>query len=391
MASAVKAKLQRVASGGFSGSNNPTADDVETEKYKLMITAGPSYDQALHEVVRVNTDVPVYVENEYVRAKINVRIRGFHGLPSSSPQTSPYFNDPTHDKDLYSIGFSFVPKQDLSSLDTVWGNDFDHPIRNKLPPGFNTAFRIVKEFVDPGLSCDAYADEPWLYGPSLSCWFAMRIGDHYDEDTDFPAPADKDPLKEGASGSGSDVRRKHGLPDTNEKRRKHFLSAQHRESFVFEKGRLYEGDFYNPYLDFPNFALKLPGFSLKVIKYVDQKSHCLRYVFKNRKTGDVYFNINFHLLWGDQLRQAVQEDEEEKKRADSRGVAPWRINQNLAGVLSAHSAMWHKGTQQPQGAYANIGGAGATGDAAKADGVAGGQAQHHGGHKGVDTSADDVD
>ena len=70
---------------------------------------------------------------------------------------------------------------------------------------------------------------------------------------------------------------------------------------MFEKGRLYQGDFFNPYIDFPNFSLKLPGFSLKVLKYIGDKTHCLRYVFKNRETGDLYFNINFTLLWGEQL------------------------------------------------------------------------------------------
>lgn len=117
-------------------------------------------------------------------------------------------------------------------------------------------------------------------------------------------------MHEGADGSGAQVRQKHGLPDNNEKRRKYFLSASNRESFTFEKGRLYQADFYNPYLDFGNFALKLPGFSLKVIKYVDQKSHCLRYVFKNRKTGDVYLNVNMHLLWGEKLQKALQQERE---------------------------------------------------------------------------------
>jgi hypothetical protein len=217
------------------------------------------------------------------------------------------------------VAFSFVPKLDLPSVDTVWGNDFDHPIRDRIPPGFNTAFRIVKEFIDPGLSCDAYADEPWLYGPSLSCWFGFRIGDVVvaaEDDNDgrgaqgenFPAPDENHVLTEGADGSGQDLREKLGLPANNEKRRKHFLSQTHREAFTFEKGRCYQGDFYNPYIDFGNFALKLPGFSLKVIKYVQGRTHCLRYVFKNRKTNEVYFNINFFLVWGEQLERVVEED-----------------------------------------------------------------------------------
>lgn len=186
----------------------------------------------------------------------------------------------------------------------------DHPVRDRLPPGFNTAFKIVKEFIDPGLQCDAYADEPWLYGPSLSCWFAFRLGEKVEDGEDFPAPGEENVTREGADGSGQAERERLGLPENNEKRRKYFLDAKHREGFVFQKGRCYEADFFNPYLDFGNCALKLPGFSLNVIKYVDQKSHCLRYVFKNRETGDVYLNVNIALLWDEDLRKAVETDKE---------------------------------------------------------------------------------
>lgn len=303
MASALKSKVAGLASSASASA----ATSEEAEQYKLLVTAGPSYDQSQHKPVKVNTGEATYVENDFIRAKINVRVKGFRGLPSSSPSTSDYFEDPLHQKDQYSLGFSFVPKQDLTSVNTVWGNDLDHPVRDRLPPGFNTAFRIVKEFIDPGLACDVYADEPWIYGPSLSCWFALRIGDEYAENVDFPAAG---VMTDGADGSGKDVRDELGLPENNEKRRKFFLSEENRKNFIFKKGRLYQGDFYNPYLDFANFALKLPGFSLKVIKYIGEKTHCLRYVFKNRKTGDVYFNVNFTLLWGEKLEQALKHDGE---------------------------------------------------------------------------------
>jgi hypothetical protein len=283
----------------------------EAEKYRLVVTAGPSYAKSSHKVVAVNTGEAVTIENEFVRARVKVRIRGFRGLPSRCPSSSPYFDDPSHAKDQYSVAFSFVPKQDLPSLNTVWGNDFDHPVRDRLPPGFNTAFKIVKEFIDPGLSCDAYADEPWLYGPSLSCWFAFRLGEKVGDDEEVPEPGGEDEVtREGSDGSGEEQRTRLGLPENNEKRRKFFLDAKNREEFVFEKGRCYQADFFNPYLDFGNCALKLPGFSLNVIKYVDEKSHCLRYVFKNRETGDVYLNVNIALLWDQDLMDALQAEKE---------------------------------------------------------------------------------
>lgn len=177
------------------------------------------------------------------------------GLPLGSPDTSSYFSDPLHKNDLYSISFSFVPKKDLPTQHLVWGNDFDHPVRDRLPPGFNTAFKIVKSFIDPGLECDAYADEPWLYGPALSCWFKFRIGDQQQQieqakNSGSSQSMDDDHyvVHEGADGTGSEAR--NGLPEDAEKRRKYFLDVSHRGKFSFERGRLYEADFHNPYLDF---------------------------------------------------------------------------------------------------------------------------------------------
>ena len=152
-----------------------------------------------------------------------------------------------------------MPKRDIPSTDLVWGNDFDHPVRDRLPPGFNTAFKIVKQFVDAGLECDAYADEPWLYGPALSCFFAFRIGEQNESVSSRPlvTAEDEDVLEEGADGSGARVREELAIPEAAEKRRKFFLSKPHREAFTFEKGRLYAADFYNPYLDFASTSTML--------------------------------------------------------------------------------------------------------------------------------------
>lgn len=340
MASAVKAKLSRSTSG--SNSADPELQQ-EKEKYRLIVTAGPSYDEHEHQPVHVNTEKTTYIENDFIRAKIVVRVRGFKGLPSSCPpDADSYFNHPLHERDQYSLGFSFVPKVDIPSENTVWGNDLDHPIRNRIPPGFNTAFRIVKEFIDPGLQCDVYADEPWLYGPSLSCWFALRIGDEVAPDEDFPFPG---VITEGADGSGQQIRESLNLPSNNEKRRKHFLNQANRQAFTFQKGRLYQGDFYNPYLDFANFALKLPGFSLKVIKYIGDKTHCLRYVFKNRETGELFFNVNFKLLWGEQLERAIERDRQGEE--GHRGGA--EVNGQDGGNERGEEDKAHDGERQTTG------------------------------------------
>ncbi|KAE9978041.1 hypothetical protein BLS_000913 [Venturia inaequalis] len=288
------------------------------EKYILRVSAGPSYDLSTHQYVPVNSEAPTAFENDFMTTKLKVRIRGYNGLPRTSSSHSPYFDHPMHSKDQYSIGFSFVPKKDLDAVHATWGNDFDHPVRDRLPPGFNYALGIVKKFIDPAMEVDAYADEPWLWSPALDGFFKLRIGEKLsqEEQKDIPHPAESAPLEEGADGSGKQVREASGMPDDSEKRRKYFMNEENRAKFgVFEKDRLYHGDFFNPFIEFNKFALRLPGFSLKVMKYINDKTHVLRYVFKNRHSDDVYFVVNITLLFGDDVAPALQEEDERSRDA----------------------------------------------------------------------------
>ncbi len=318
--------------------SSPTTQNKHAQKYKLRVTAGLSYDTSTHVVVPVNAPQTLHLNSEHMLLCVAVRIRNFTGVPTSSPTTSPYFTHPLHKSDQYSISFSFIPKVDIPGSDLIFGNNFDRPIRDRLPPGFNQAFKIVKWFIDPGLEGDPYADKPYLYGPALSSWNILRIGekiyelqqskpsnDAEDEEPSSTKEAeqteDKDTWKipntesfheiiveEGAEGSGADIRSTLSIPPDSISRKRHFLTQSNRENFSFEAGRLYQSDFGNPYLDFNDFSLKLPGFSLNVIQYVDEKTHELRYVLKNRTTDDIYAVILFSLLFGDERDEIGQKD-----------------------------------------------------------------------------------
>jgi hypothetical protein len=267
------------------------------------------------------------------------------GLPKGSPSTSPYFSSKLHPYDRYSISFAFTPKQDIHGDKLVFGNDFDHPIRDRLPPLFDKAFGIVKWWIDPGLDGDVYGDEPYLYGALLSSINVLRIGGK-DEKTATEASASSGSeavvYEEGAFGSGEAVRSELHLPATSAARQKHFLAEQHRKDFTFEAGREYQCDFFNPYLDFNEFALKIgygmPAMSIighwdgqplrYVIRYVMltldmlcelgltkvsglTRTHSLRYVLKNRETNKELFVVNISLLPTEQVKK--EGGAEEKK------------------------------------------------------------------------------
>jgi len=299
-----------IKKGLNKGSSLTNSDDVDgavvdprqKDKYLLQVTAGPSYDALTHGEVQVNSDEGYFVENEFVKARIHVKIKDYNGLPKGSPSSSDYFDDPLHKNDRYSISYSFIPKKPIPGTELIMGYDFDRPIRDRLPPGFRTAMKFVTTIIDPGIYSDPYADKPYLYGAALSSFFQLRIGEKTD---DFDENDDGGVIEEGAEGSGQDIRDNMSLPETGNKRRKMFLKEENQKQFEFEEGRVYRADFYNPYLDFANFGLRLPIISISVARFIDEKTHNLRYVLKNKRTGEVYFVVVFTLLFGQALEDAL--------------------------------------------------------------------------------------
>lgn len=218
------------------------------------------------------------------------------GLPKGSPSTCPYFSTPQHPYDRYSISFSFTLKQDIAGDKLVFGNDFDHPIRDRLPPLFDKAFGIVKWWIDPGLDGDVYGDEPYLYGALLSSINVLNIGDKGQEEKEekneeveeveeevekeeVTSQTTTDVYQEGAHGSGDAIRKDQNIPAASAQRQKFFLNEAHRKAFTFEAGREYQCDFFNPYLDFNEFSLKI-GYGLPAISIIGHwDGQPLRYVF----------------------------------------------------------------------------------------------------------------
>ncbi|KAI8938699.1 hypothetical protein NX059_004565 [Plenodomus lindquistii] len=294
------------------------------EQYILRVTAGATYDAAKHQDVPVNTEKPLDISSDLVDAKLHMRIKDYRGLPKGSPSTSPYFASPQHPYDRYSISFSFTPKQDIAGDKLVFGNDFEHPIRDRLPPLFDKAFGIVKWWIDPGLDGDVYGDKPYLYGALLSSINVLRIGgkkddekDVGDEDEEDDEESDAVVYEEGAYGSGAEIRSAKHIPDRNAARQKFFLTEQNRKDFTFEAGREYQCDFFNPYLDFNEFALKI-GYGMPNISIIGHwdgqplRTHSLRYVLKNRETDTELFVVSIQLLPTEQAKKEGVEDPEEK-------------------------------------------------------------------------------
>ncbi|KAM0238526.1 hypothetical protein ACHAPO_003494 [Fusarium lateritium] len=278
------------------------------KNYVLRITAGPDYDPSQQVEVPVNTTKPITFKSDRADIELNIRINDYKGLPRNSPSTSPYFSTEPHayNRDQYSISFRFTPKKPSSgdtddasgikATDLQFGNDFDHPIRDRLPPGFNTAMGIVRWWIDPGLDGDAYADKPYLYGPALSSFNTIHVGKG-----DFDEEKGGLWFEEGGDEDGLEAREEVGAPLTSKARMKWALRTDSKEKWVFEYGQTYGFDFFNPYLNFSDLALNLPGFQLPIMKYWDGQG--LRYVLRNKETEEPYLVILFSLYHKDYVNE----------------------------------------------------------------------------------------
>ncbi|CAG7924604.1 unnamed protein product [Penicillium olsonii] len=297
-------------------------NQMNADGYRLKVTAGPVHDRSTHQVVPVNGET-LRIENEHAIVSL--------WFPEGSPSTSPYFEHPLHTKDLYSICFSIVFKEQVNGNNLMFGNDFDHPIRDVLPPGFNAALRMVKWTLDPGLDGDVYADEPYLFSPALATWDIFRIGDKMSKSDEVPLLHDE-VVEEGAySEEAAENRRQLNIPDTVEGRRKHFQDEANRKEFEFEPGRMYVADFGNPYLAFSDFSVRLPGFTLHAMKYVEEKNHELRYTLKDTSTGQVYLSVVFSVVLPDGENSQVKSGKDDKED-DNLGKFEWEPEPSAGDV-----------------------------------------------------------
>jgi hypothetical protein len=220
------------------------------QNYILRVTAGPEYEVSTHQVVPVNTATPITLESDLCSVSLNVRIENYRGLPHASPSTSAYFELEEHKKahDSYSIGFRFTPKVAVNGSDLRFGNDFDHSIRERLPPLAGTALKVLKGFVDPGLEGDIYADQPYLYGPLGSSIPKLWVEGGKEGEAKMGENGEGLIVEEGGDEEGMEIRRNFGMPDEESARKKFFL--KHCAQWEWEVGKTYGCDFYNSMLDF---------------------------------------------------------------------------------------------------------------------------------------------
>ncbi|KAF9362122.1 hypothetical protein BGX26_000010 [Mortierella sp. AD094] len=266
-----------------------------------------------------------------------------------SMPNSPWFTKPGGNNNLSSVQISGRFKREWQGDQIVFGNQFEKPLR--LPPFSSIALKFI-QFIDPGLKADIYADRPWAFSPliatmntvNVSGWHideaTQRKVDHDGQDKDkerlenelppWPSPEGehivedttilfKENPKLEASGKRKDEQEeaeqeerddddKEELVETKSgnalKESTKNLSTSARRSYFarevnlvkhrYRPDQVYGFDFFNPYLDFANFTLRVPGFSVDITKYWDGQP--LTYIIKSQDSSVVFMAFQFELI-----------------------------------------------------------------------------------------------
>lgn len=105
--------------------------------------------------------------------------------------------------------------------------------------------------IDPGVDGDVHADKPYLYGNALSSLNVLRVGEKVDDSAKHEDNAGQENvIAEGGEGDGEKFRKNRNVPGDAAARKKWYLGDGRTKEWEWEAGRVYWGDFFNPYLDF---------------------------------------------------------------------------------------------------------------------------------------------
>ncbi|KAG0294579.1 hypothetical protein BGZ96_000927 [Linnemannia gamsii] len=321
-------------------------------RYRLRVSAGPSAKDL--KILPVNDDAnPTSIESDEFIGQIVVRIKGLDkafGYKEGQEQDSldlipesPWFSLPGGNSNLSSVQISGRFKREWPGEQVVFGNQFEKPLR--LPPFSSIALKFI-QFIDPGLKADIYCDRPWAFSPLIATMNTVNVsgwhldkatqkkveelgqeedkerlenelppwpspqGEHIVEDTTLLFQSDKTEHEDATltSGETAHAREQH---EENRKeeltmaptqpmvlntsaRRSYFAKEANLVKHCYRPDQVYGFDFFNPYVDFANFTLKVPGFSVDITKYWDGQP--LTYIIKSQDSSVTFMAFQFELI-----------------------------------------------------------------------------------------------
>lgn len=250
---------------------------TEKETLRLQIKIGSSYTDLKPAYVN-DSSKPTEVDNDFFTGHVVVRVKNYKGLTPDNSQAKAldeeYFSATS---DTSSVQFLGTIKAHVNANQVLFGNDFDEPIKDCLPPGTSLGLKALK-WIDPSLETDLYSERPWAFSPLLATMNLINTtGTHtgmhrIEENT-------------------SNLVKEH---ITTKQRRAYFADHAHREKYELQNVHL-AGDFSNPFIDFNTLSIALPYVNLHISILQYWKGQPFRYTCKT-SSGDVLFCVVFELV-----------------------------------------------------------------------------------------------
>ncbi|GAO50435.1 hypothetical protein G7K_4561-t2 [Saitoella complicata NRRL Y-17804] len=263
--------------------NNLGVKAMDQSNLKLKVSAGASKDCTKLTLVSVNDDDdPTKILGPHFDGELVVRIRDFTGVAPNGKQPqglSDYFMGT---QDTFSLQWKGRFKGDWTADDIVFGNDFDHPIKDSLPTSTSLGLKALS-WIDPTLETDLYGNKPWALSPLLSTMNIINA-----------SPCDE------AGGAlhriTEDASALTGEQQDAAARRTWFANQVNRKKTTIPEDMTIQGDFSNPFVDFKSISAHLPyvNLNISILQYWDGQP--LRYVCRTRNDQTIFFVVLLELV-----------------------------------------------------------------------------------------------
>ncbi|KAL1411353.1 hypothetical protein Q8F55_002304 [Vanrija albida] len=264
-------------------------------KLRVLISSnGAAYPPTA--VCAVNAATPTAVRTAAFEGEISVFVKGFAG-EGGAGDGAAYFGE--RGDMTYGIVVRGRYLDNPTGDDILFGNVFEHPVRDSLPWGTSIATKFMY-FVDPTLELDLYADKPWALSPALSTMnylgLAQTGSSPMPEPGSAPAFVEEDAL-------GAVLGQEEHAAQVSA-RRKHFGAAPNRAA-VSLGDKAVAMEFGNGILDFNTLSVTLPrpfALSINLLKYWDGQP--VTYVCRRRPgpgadpvaADGVYWAVAFEIV-----------------------------------------------------------------------------------------------
>ncbi|KAF9918766.1 hypothetical protein BX616_005958 [Lobosporangium transversale] len=284
--------------------------------HRIRVSAGPN----LHSLRPLNTNDdanPMLIDTDEFIGHVMLRVRGqnqIHGYEEGQRQDglkvmpdSEWFDKAAaagRGNLLMSLQVVGRFKREWTGEQVVFACQFSKPF--KLPPLANLVVKFFK-VIDPACQLDIQGPKPYCISPALGTMNTINV--LHDPVSSKSTPTERDAssltgnplLPSWPSPNGEnlfedtsviiledDLKKKNKLSSDNAARRSHFGKAKYLQKHRFVQDHVYGFELFNSFLDCSRFALKVPGLSLDLFKYLNDQPLTLALKTQDDSASFVY-------------------------------------------------------------------------------------------------------